>query len=375
MLAADSDSLNSLSSLQKLLLGGEALPPVLVEELRQTVGGEILNMYGPTETTIWSTTDRVDNGEGPISIGRPIANTQVYVVDERLRRANVGMEGELLIGGAGVVRGYLNRPDLTAEKFIPNPFSTDSSSRLYRTGDLARMLSDGRIEFIGRIDHQVKIRGFRVELCEIEETLCAHESVSEAVVLAREDQSGERRLFAYVIPANGQVSPASLRSFLQEKLPEQMIPAAFVSLERFPLTPNNKIDRRALLSIDVSQRETSTRYVAPQSDIERRLAEVWRAGLGVERVGLDDNFFDIGGDSMLAVRITVEARQAAGRDLKLVDLFKHPTVRSLAAFLAGEAKDDSAMRESADRAAARRNMKLRRENVRQGERSSQTAQA
>jgi natural product biosynthesis luciferase-like monooxygenase protein len=362
MLAAEADSLDALASLDKLLLGGEALPAALVEQLKGSVGGTIINMYGPTETTIWSTTQPIENPAQTISIGRPVANTEVYVTDSQMQPVPVGKAGELLIGGAGVTRGYLNRAELTAEMFIPNPFDRASSSRLYRTGDLARFMEDGRLEFLGRIDQQVKIRGYRIELGEIEAALCRHEAVREAAVIAKADAMGDKRLFACVIAQQGHsISELSLKGFLQQRLPEPMIPAHIVALERLPLTPNNKVDRKALATLEVRAKETALLFVAPQSEMERSVAEVWGNLLGIERVGLRDNFFDIGGDSLLAVQAVSQLREATGYDLKLVELFKYPTVSSLATLLTGDGKADAAMQQSLNRAAARRELRTRRQ--------------
>jgi natural product biosynthesis luciferase-like monooxygenase protein len=362
MLAAEADSLEALALLDKLLLGGEALPAALVEQLRPAVGGEIINMYGPTETTIWSTTQPIDNPSQSISIGRPIANTEIYITDAQLQPVPVGVAGELLIGGAGVARGYLNRPELTTRMFIPNSFARGPASRLYRTGDLVRYLEDGRVEFLGRIDQQVKIRGYRIELGEIEAALCRHAAVAEAAVVAKTDASGDNRLFAYVVARSGEsINELSLKAFLQQQLPEPMVPSAILGLERMPLTPNQKIDRKALALLESARQTTGLAFVAPQSEMEQTVAEVWRRILRIERVGLRDNFFDIGGDSLLAVQAVAQLREATGYELKLVELFKHPTVSALATLLTGDGKADVAMRESLDRAAARRELRSRRQ--------------
>jgi len=376
MLASDADSMEAMASLQHLLLGGESLPATLLEQLQRRVRGEILNMYGPTETTIWSTTERFEKADGLISIGRPIANTQTHIVDFQSRQLPAGVAGELLIGGAGVARGYLNLAEMTAQRFVPNPFASDSATRLYRTGDLARNLSDGRLEFIGRVDNQVKIRGFRIEMGEIESTLADRESVRDAVVIVKGDEGGDSRLFAYVIPEDGQsINTTALRSRLQERLPDHMIPAAIVVTDRFPLTPNKKIDRKALAAIEVKTKEALSSYVAPQSDAERRIAGVWSSVLKVERVGLHDKFFDRGGDSLLAVRVIAHLQEQFGYDLKLVDFFKHPTVNSLAAYVTGKSRDDSAIQESKDRAMARRDLRSRRQTLRQNDRAPGAAQS
>jgi natural product biosynthesis luciferase-like monooxygenase protein len=351
MLAADADALDALGSLHTLLLGGEALPPALVDRLPRLPGG-ILNMYGPTETTIWSSFHRA--GEGPaaatggsVPIGRPIANTAIHVVDRGLRSMPPGSLGELLIGGAGVARGYLGRPELTAERFVPDPFSKTPGSRLYRTGDLARYLMtgvmDGTLEFHGRIDQQVKVRGHRIEPGEIEAALQAHPAVRECAVATRQT-GGETRLVAWLVPQGspqdgaGSLSASDLRAFLLDRLPEPLIPSAFVLLERLPLTPNGKLDRRALPAPDGGKLATGAAWVAPQSDLERAIAGVWQSVLHLERVGVRDNFFELGGTSLGVAQVHSRLREALGRDLSMVDLFRHPTVGALAQHLAATAE-------------------------------------
>jgi amino acid adenylation domain-containing protein/non-ribosomal peptide synthase protein (TIGR01720 family) len=316
----------------KVLCGGEALPRDLANQLSR-VTGSLWNVYGPTEATIWSTLDRLEPAEGPVSIGRPLANTQIYLLSRRMNPVPVGVPGELLIGGAGLARGYRNRPDLTADRFIPHPFPelVDApGARVYRTGDLARFLSDGRVEFLGRIDHQVKVRGFRIELGDIEAALAEHPAVAHAVVLAREDRPGDKRLVGYLVPKAGQQAPAvtDLRAWLKEKLPEYMIPALFMPLETFPLTPNGKVDRRALPPPDkaVAARE----YVAPRDEKEETLAAIWVEVLGLERVGIHDDFFELGGDSLLVIRVVTKANKA-GLGVTTKQVFQHRTVAELAA--------------------------------------------
>jgi len=321
-------------SLDKLLLGGEALPVSLARQLRQSLRGDLLNMYGPTETTVWSAVHRVDQVENSIPIGKPIANTQVYILDKNLQPVPAGVPGEIFIGGEGVASGYLNRPKLTAEKFIRHPFSTDGTSRLYRTGDLGRWLAGGTVEFLGRVDHQVKIRGHRVELGEIETVLGAHPALRECVVAAREDSPGDKRLVAYVVVAlDAKPSATELRRFAREKLPEAMVPSVFVFLDRLPLTPNGKVNRKALPTPEASRPELETAYLAPRSDSERTIAKIWQELLRVEKVGLHDNFFDLGGNSLLVVQAQARLREALGFDLPVVKLFQYPTVGSLASFL------------------------------------------
>jgi len=335
------ESHEAIRRLSKLLLGGESLPSTLVGQLRRVFDGELLNMYGPTETTIWSATHPVDGADGAIPIGRPIANTQIYILDQHLQPVPVGVPGELFIGGEGVARGYLNRPELTAEKFIPDPFADEGaaqpsgiSPRLYRTGDLARYRADGTIEFLGRTDNQVKIRGHRIELAEIEAVLARHPDVREAVVIAREVAPGDQRLVAYHVAANGQVGTAAeLREFLKQELPDPMVPSAFVSLNKLPLTPNGKVDRKALPDPEDIRVSLDTAYVAPRTEMEKAIVKLWCALLRVERVGLHDNFFDLGGHSLLVVQAQARLRDSLGMDLPIVRLFQYPTISALTKFL------------------------------------------
>ncbi|HYH80222.1 MAG TPA: condensation domain-containing protein, partial [Longimicrobium sp.] len=316
---------------RRLVLGGEASPRAWVGELRRRAPEmAVINHYGPTETTVGVLTHRVEedgSAGGTVPLGRPLAGTRVYVLDALGEPVPVGVAGELHVGGAQVARGYLDRPGMTAERFVPDPFSADPGARLYRTGDRARWLGDGTIEFLGRIDEQVKIRGFRVELGEIEARLAAHPAVREAVVAAREDVPGEIRLVAYVV--GGEVEAEALRAYLGEQLPEHMIPAAFVRLDALPLTPNGKVDRRALPAPDASAYATRG-YEAPATETETALAEIWAEVLGVERVGRHDDFFDLGGHSLLAVRLISRVRRVLGVEVPLGDLFARPVLADLA---------------------------------------------
>ena len=273
-----------------------------------------------------------DESEGSrdlLPIGRPISNTRVYLLDDHLLPVPVGVAGELYIGGAGLARGYLGRPDLTAERFVPDPFG-GAGKRLYRTGDLARYRPDGNIEFLGRIDHQVKIRGFRIELGEIEAALCRIAGVREAVVLAREDQPGEKRLVAYVAgQARTELAAGDLRTALRERLPDYMIPSAFVRLDVLPLTPNGKIDRKAFPMPD-AEPNPQARYTAPRTAVEEILAGIWADVLGRERVGIDENFFEIGGHSLSATQVISRIRRDLGAEIGLRSLFEMPTVSKLA---------------------------------------------
>lgn len=316
----------------RLLSGGEALPRDLADRLLGC-GSELWNMYGPTETTVWSTLERVRTGSAPVSIGRPLANTEIYVVDAHLQLVPAGVPGELLIGGLGVARGYLARPELTAEKFIADPFGARPGGRLYRTGDLARWRRDGRLEVLGRIDHQVKLRGFRIELGEIESVLGDHPAVRQAVVVCREDRPGDKRLVAYVVAqANDAPTSAELRAFVKARLPEYMVPSTCVLLDRLPLTPNGKADRRALPAPEATANEGAT-FAAPRTEEEATLARLWAEVLGVERVGIDEDFFDLGGHSLLATQLISRVQKTFGGELGLRTLFEAPTVAGFAELL------------------------------------------
>ncbi len=304
---------------KRLVLGGEACGWELVDRVQALAPNCIIfNHYGPTETTVGVATYRVENdrtGRLPAipPIGRPIANTQIYLLDSHRQPVPVWVSGELHIGGASLARGYLNRPELTAERFIPNPFSDEPRACLYKTGDLARYLPDGNIEFLGRIDHQVKIRGFRIELGEIEAILGQHPAVQETVVMAREDIPGEKQLAAYLV-ANKEsaASISELRSFLKEKLPDYMVPSAFVLLDALPLTPNGKVDRQALPVPDQARLEVGESREAPRTPLESLIAEIWQDVLHVDRVSVYDNFFDLGGHSLLSLQVVAKLEKSIG---------------------------------------------------------------
>jgi amino acid adenylation domain-containing protein len=333
MLVLASASHQAVRRLDKLLLGGEALPVSLAKQLHEILHGELINLYGPTETTVWSAVHHVDKTENSIFIGRPIANTQIYILDKQLQPVPPGVPGEIFIGGEGVARGYLNQPELTAEKFMRHPFRADENARIYRTGDLGHFCADGTIEFLGRLDHQVKIRGHRIELGEIESALGGHATVRECVVAAREDTPGDKRLIAYVVAPNAKPEASELRRFLQSKLPEAMIPSAFVFLDKLPLTPNGKINRKALPAPENQRPELETAFVSPHNELEKSIAGIWRELLRVQKVGLRDNFFDLGGNSLLVVQAQARLRETLGFDLPVVKLFQYPTVGALADFL------------------------------------------
>ncbi len=317
-------------SVETICLAGEPLSPRLVEQLyEQGTVRQVFDLYGPSEDTTYSTF-ALRHSTGPATIGRPIANTQVYILDHDMQPVPIGVAGELFIGGDGLARGYRGRPEATSEKFLPNPFSDERGKRLYRTGDSARYLPDGNIEFLGRIDNQVKIRGFRIELSEIETVLEQHFAVDQAVVLAWGDTSSDKQLVAYVVP-NQALSPstAELRDFLTNKLPLYMVPSAFVSLEALPLTPNGKIDRRALPAPDRLRPETVT-FVPVRNPIEEEVAGIWTEVLKLERIGVHDNFFELGGHSLLATRVISRLRRAFRSDFPLRLLFEAPTIAGLA---------------------------------------------
>ncbi|WP_454259345.1 non-ribosomal peptide synthetase [Pseudoxanthomonas mexicana] len=320
----------------RALCGGEALTRDLAETLIDHVGS-LWNMYGPTESTIWSACRRVVPCQqlGAVEgIGHPIANTQIYVLDRHGEPVPLGVAGELHIGGAGVARGYLNRPELTAERFIADPFGSDPQGRLYKTGDLGRYRADGTLEYLGRNDFQVKIRGFRIELGEIESRLRGCAGVREAVVLAREDQPGDKRLVAYVVADDGmELSSASLREQLLRELAEYMVPSAYVVLEQLPLTPNGKLDRAALPAPDASA-VVSRVYEAPVGEVEQAIAQVWQELLGLERVGRHDHFFELGGHSLLVVRMMHSIKQRTGRCPAVGVIFRAPTVAQFASEIA-----------------------------------------
>ncbi|TBR57179.1 non-ribosomal peptide synthetase, partial [Westiellopsis prolifica IICB1] len=318
-------------SLKQIFCGGEALPITLQEKLFSNLNVNLHNIYGPTEACIDATFWTCNQGTERqfVPIGRPITNAQIYILDEYLQPVPVGVPGELHIGGAGLARGYLNRPELTQEKFIPNPFSKETESRLYKTGDLARYLEDGNIEYLGRIDNQVKIRGFRIELGEIEAVLSQYPHVQANCVIARSDTATDQRLIAYIV-AQAEQTPTTreLRQFLKSKLPDYMVPSAFVILESLPLTPSGKIDRRALPI--PSQRTPLDTFVSPRNQLELQLVQIWSKILKLDNVGVKDNFFDLGGHSLLAPYLIAQIKQHFGKDIPLATIFQHPTIEELA---------------------------------------------
>ena len=318
----------------KILSGGEALARPLADRLLNH-SDSVWNLYGPSETTIWSTLAKVAADGQPITIGRPIANTKIYILDSRLQPTPIGVPGDLYIGGDGLARGYWHRPELTAERFIPDPFNADGNGRLYRTGDRARYRADGEIEFLGRDDYQVKIRGHRIELGEIEAALQRHPAIKEAVIVARNrDSSDEPELIAHLVCRDAPEPAASaLRQFLRRTLPDPMVPATFVFIERMPLTPNGKIDRKALPAPDGAAPRRETNFTAPRNEIETAIAQVWSEVLGRPGIGVDDNFFDLGGHSLIATRIAARLRAQFKIEIALRKLFELPTVAALATYV------------------------------------------
>ncbi|HEV2472153.1 MAG TPA: amino acid adenylation domain-containing protein, partial [Chthonomonadales bacterium] len=318
----------------RILSGGEALPAELAQELISRCG-ELINLYGPTETAVYSCVSRVTGDR--VTLGRPLANTTIYILDKELQPVPVGIPGELYIGGAGVARGYLNRPEQTAERFVPDPFNGHSGvkpaggSKLYRTGDLARYLPSGEIEYCGRADFQVKVRGFRIELGEVETALMEAQGVRAAVVVATGERQHEKRLVAYLVPDGQSPSPDLITSHLRKTLPEYMIPSAYVFLEKLPLSPNGKINRLALPSPTRADRRTEgAAYVAPRTPLEEQVLLLWSDALDADTIGVHDNFFEIGGHSLLAARIMARVRDAFGVDLPMTALFEDPTPSALA---------------------------------------------
>jgi len=316
-------------SVQVVNLAGEPLATSLVDQIHgETAVEKVYDLYGPTETTTYSTFTRRNPGERA-TIGRPLANEQVYILDSNRQLVPIGVPGELYIGGDGLARGYLNRPELTAEKFVEHPFTP--GRRLYRTGDLARWRADGNLEYLGRMDYQVKIRGFRIELGEIEAVLRKATGVREAVVMAREDEPGEKRLAAYIVAKAGETLTAEkLRNALKEKLPEYMTPSAFVFLDTLPLTPNGKVDRKALPAPSTDRGGSSADFVAPRNVAEEQIAGIWREVLRLKEIGVRDKFFDVGGDSLLGIQVISRVREMFAVELPLFSLFDAPTIEALA---------------------------------------------
>ncbi|MCG7494059.1 MupA/Atu3671 family FMN-dependent luciferase-like monooxygenase [Thalassobius sp. Cn5-15] len=330
MIAMNDEARFALGRINHLLIGGEALPGDLVSDLRSVTEARISNMYGPTETTIWSTTAAATGDEATANIGTPLANQQVYVLDDQMQPMPIGAEGELYIGGAGVTRGYWQHEDLTSERFLPDPFIP--GNRIYRTGDLVRWRGDGRLDYLGRADHQVKLRGYRIELGEIEAAIATNAAITQAVVVARDGTSGTTQLVGYYT-ASAAVDEAALRAGLATNLPDYMVPSAFVRMDQFPLTPNKKIDRNALPAPE-TRRAEAVPALPLSDDIQHQVAAIWSDILGVHQIGPRDNFFDLGGHSLLAVQAHREIRMRLGAtSLAITDIFRFPVLEALCAKL------------------------------------------
>ena len=366
MLTLDPRAYSALGSLKQMLLGGEAVPAALIHHLRQVFKGEIHNMYGPTETTIWSTTCRVEDRDTSVSIGRPIANTQIYILDPDFNPVPVGEIGELFISGDGLARGYWRRPELTAERFMTIPGL--GPDRIYRTGDLARFLPDGNIHFLGRADYQIKLRGHRIEPGEIESVLEKFPGVRQAAVVLREDREGDKRLVAYLVAETAGSAAAlraagDLRAAAGAKLPDFMVPSAFVFLNELPLTGNGKIDRKALLTLPPPNLAfaAASHGAEPSSETERVVARAWQLALGIPSVGLNDNFFDLGAHSLTVSEAHAKLEEVLGREIALLDLFQFTTVSALAAHLDAESGGAQAAASQLSERAARRRLARQRE--------------
>jgi natural product biosynthesis luciferase-like monooxygenase protein len=330
ILALYPEAREGLSQLEILLIGGEAFPPALCRELRGLVGGRLLNMYGPTETTIWSTVHEIDAADDIVPIGRPIANTQVHVLDALMRPVPIGVPGELYIGGAGVVRGYLGRPELTDERFVADPFAGSKDARMYRTGDRVYWREDGTIAFLGRVDFQVKLRGHRIELGEVEAVLSRHRDVRDVVAAVRDDPSLGQRLIAYVVPVGSEPLRAdALRTFIEEQLPHYMVPSVFVTLAALPLTPNGKVDRLALPE-PAGASATDAAFEQPRTPVEAEIAGIFAETLGFDRVGRKQSFFNLGGHSLSAIQVAFRIRRHFNVEFALQTLLRAPTVAELA---------------------------------------------
>ncbi|MEH2260073.1 non-ribosomal peptide synthetase [Nostoc sp.] len=365
------EKIDVLKSLRQLLAGGDVLSVPHVQKFIQTVKNcQLINGYGPTENTTFTCCHPITAPlqlDVSIPIGRPIANTQVYILDNNLQSVSIGETGELYIGGDGLARGYLNRPDLTAEKFIYHSFDSSLATRLYKTGDLARYLPDGNIEFLGRIDNQVKIRGFRIELGEIEREIAQHPDVREIVVLACQDEAGEKQLTAYIVPHyNSGYTHNKLRGFLQQRLPNYMVPSAFVMLESLPLTANGKVDRHKLPAPSRERPQLEQAYIAPQTDLERLLAGILSELLKIDRVGIDDNFFDLGATSISILQVAARVKQELGIELPAVKLFQYSTIGSLAKYLDSNQNSQPSSDKLQNRAQRQQAARTRRRNHQQG---------
>jgi amino acid adenylation domain-containing protein len=359
-----------LRPLRQLVAGGDALSPSHVRKALENLPGcRLINGYGPTEGTTFTCchTISAEDAEGSsIPIGRPVANTQVYLLDSENQLVPPGEIGELCIGGDGLARGYLNQPELTAAKFVRHPFRDEPEARIYKTGDLARYRPDGTIEFLGRSDDQVKISGYRIELGEIETVLMQHPSVRSTVVVARQDVPGEKKLTAYVVAGEHGCSFAELRVYLQQKLPAYMLPSAFVLMDALPLSPNGKVDRASLPAPQAAHQEP-TRAKSAQSDMEQKIESAWLKVLALRQVGPDDNFFDVGGDSLQLLAVHAEIQNAIESEFPLTDLFEYSTIRTLARHLAGTSGQRASMAKAIERARQQKTVWVARTRTRESQ--------
>lgn len=351
---------------QRLILGGEACSWDLIKQVQQHAPEcQVINHYGPTETTVGVLTYAVEVSSNFISetvpLGRPLTNTEIYLLDAYLQPVPIGVLGEIYIGGDSVARGYLNQPEITAEKFIHHPFSQNPTAKLYKTGDLALYHHDGNIEFIGRIDDQVKLHGFRIELGEIESVLRQYQQVQEVVVLAREDELGQNRLVAYIVPQQqSKIDLQELRNFLKQQLSEFMMPSNFIQLKALPLNSNGKIDRKALPAPDKIRPELEVDYIAPQNEVERIIAQIWQEMLQVEKVGIYDNFFELGGHSLLIIQLTSKLQSVFSRTIPVTDIFKNPTIHYLGNYITQGDSEQAFSDETKNRVAMRQQLMNRR---------------
>ena len=353
-------------------MGGEALEIQSLKGWMERHGEEepeMVNMYGITETTVHVTyrvikQRDVSSGAGSV-IGGAIADLQIVLVDEQLQPVPIGVAGEIYVGGEGVARGYLNRAALTAERFIPNPYSKYDGARLYKTGDLARYLANGELEYLGRADQQVKVRGYRIELEEIEAAMMEHPAIRESIVIAREEADRERRLVGYVVAEEeGKLTTDELRAYLKEKLPDYMVPAVFVMMETFPLTANGKVDRRALPAPESQRPALGSLYIEPHTEMEKVIAAVWLEVLRVEKVGVHDNFFDLGGDSFLMAQACSKLREALDRDISMVEVFTYTSISTLAKYLSRAEAESHVRRQSSAQVETRKESMKQREQFR-----------
>jgi amino acid adenylation domain-containing protein len=343
-------------SVRQVICSGEELKAGLAQRCLERLDGELDNLYGPTEAAVDVTSWRCERGSGggAVAIGKPIANIELYILDDGGEPVPVGVSGELHIGGVGLARGYLQRPELTAERFIPHPFSREAGQRLYRTGDLARYLADGNIEYLGRADTQVKVRGYRIELGEIEVVLGRQAEVKQCAVIVRED-GAEKQLVAYVVASEaGRLEVSELRRRLKEQLPDYMIPAAFVLLDELPLSANGKLDRRALMKAEGVVAKSEVAYVAPQTEIEKTISAVWQEVLRVEKVGINDNFFDLGGQSLLMIQVHSKLQEVLNKNLTVIELFQYPTIHALAGYVGAQQETETPLFDRQERAETRR---------------------